>query len=247
MLKKQKLKQLEKYNSRDLYNLNKIDKNIKTVGKIIKGIVIITFIIIMLSSIISTSQMKNRRLIRSCMNIYLKEDFEEIPSNIDIWGNGFYIYKLENIPDLEIHAFFNKNKNVFIQDFNERIHKYFWEKWEDVNKESFVVKEEYEEYKLALTTKKSWILKYKTYIEVENYNEMLEAVETIIRFKKFMGEYSSIMASSYIKIGNEMILPNNVSPQTDDEIRESAKLQYIRIVKKNNLNYNDITKEIIDK
>lgn len=121
-----------------------------------------------------------------------------------------------------------------MNDFDDRIYKYFWEKWENPNKNNFIVSEKYEDYKYNLFSKKDWILKYETYIEVNNYAEMLDAVETIIKFKETMGHYSSIIVHSYIKIGDYTILPNNASSQTNDEIRKSAKIQYNEIMKNNN-------------
>lgn len=121
-----------------------------------------------------------------------------------------------------------------MNDFDDKIYKYFWKKWENPNKNNFIVSEKYENYKYNLFSKKDWILKYETYIEVNNYTEVLDAVETIIKFKETMGHYSSIIVHSYIKIGDYTILPNNASPQTNDEIRESAKTQYNEIMKNNN-------------
>lgn len=234
MIKKERLKELEQYNSENLDNLIKMNRNMKKTGKIIKIIAIVAFIVIIFNSIISTSQIKYSRIRKNLMKTSCNNDIEEISSGTDIFGNGFYIYKLEDISNIEIHSFFHKSKNIFIEDSSDRIYKYFWEKWGDSSKSNFIVKEKYEDYKYKLISKKDWILNYETYIEVNNYEEMLEAVEDIIRFKSSMGNYSSIIISSYIKIGNQTILPNNVSPQTNDEIRESAKKQYEEIMK----NYN---------
>lgn len=238
MFKKRELKNVEKYYSENIEDLEKIDRNIKKISKIIKTILIGTFILIIFNSIISTSQIKYSRIRKNLMKTYCNNDVKEMASGTNIFGNGFYIYKLDNIPSIEIHSFFHKSKNIFVEDSSARICKYFWEKWEDAKKSDFIVYEKYEDYKYNFISKKGWILNYETYVEVKNYEEMLEAVETIIRFKKFMGNYSSIIIRSYIKIGNEMILPNNVSPQTNNEIRESAKRQYEEIMKKYRENNN---------
>lgn len=43
-----------------------------------------------------------------------------------------------------------------------------------------------------------------------------------------------------------IILPNNVSTQTDEDILESAQRQYIDVIKNNNLNYDDIPKDVFE-
>ena len=63
---------------------------------------------------------------------------------------------------------------------------------------------------------------------MNNYEELLEATETIIKFRKYMS-YPQIIVESYIKYNDNFILPHNASIQTDDEIRKSAKEQFLSI------------------
>jgi len=229
MSRKEKFSKLEQY---DLNKLKRTSEIMKKVGRFVIVIFIILFILIVSSSIISTNNSKNARFRKSIIKIYSDADIKEISYKTDIFGNGQYVYKLGDIQELEIHGFYDKNKDIFVEDVSARIYKYFWERWNDSAKDKFKVVEKYIEYQNNVPIVREWILEYETYIEVENYNEMLEAVETIIRFKQFMGNYSSIIVKSYIKIGNEMILPNNTSPQTHDQIRKSAISQYERKVEK---------------
>lgn len=159
--------------------------------------------------------------------------FNEEKAGLNIIGNGFLIYKVEEIPELEIHAFLHRANDIFIEDTTERMYKYFFEKWEDPDKSKFHVEESYEDYTYGLRKEKNWFLKFKTYIEVNSYEEMLEATEIIIRFRKYMS-YPKMLIDSYIKYGDRFILPHNVSHQTDDEIREMAKKLFLD----NNTNYN---------
>lgn len=246
MKKRYKIREIEKYNADNLDNLKRIDIRMKRIGKFIIISMIIIFLTIIFHSIISTKQMKYSRLRKELIKVHTGTEIEEISIKTSINGNGFYKYKLKDIEEIEIHAFFHRGKDIFIEDSNERIYKYFFEKWNDIDKNKFVVVEEYEDYKYNFTTKENWFLNYKTYIEVKSYEEMIGAVESIIRFKKTMGNYSSNIIKCYIKIGNNMILPNNVSPQTDDAILKSAQRQYIDVIKNNNLNYDDIPKEILE-
>lgn len=153
---------------------------------------------------------------------------EEKAVNVNLKGNGFLTYKIDGLNNLEIHAL-SKDDYTFINDLESRMYKYFFEKWEDENKYKFSIEENYEDYSYNLTTKKGWILNYKTYIDVNNYEEMLDATELIIKFRKYT-QYPNIIMESYIRFNNQTILPHNVSSQTDDEIRESAKEQYLKIV-----------------
>lgn len=224
MSRKEKFSKLEQY---DLNELKRTSEIMKKTGKFSIIIFFILFIIIVSSSVISTNNSKNGRFRKSIIKIYSDADIKEISYKTDIFGNGQYIYKLENLPNLEIHGFY-ENKDIFVEDVSARIYKYFWERWNDSAKDKFKVVEKYMEYQNNVPIERNWILEYETYIEVEDYNEMLEAVETIIRFKQFMGNYSNIIIRSFIKIGDKIILPNNTSPQTYDQIRKSAILQYER-------------------
>lgn len=193
---------------------------------IIIGIVII--ITILVSSWSSSMRFKyERRRISNLEDIY-QLDFTEKAINTDITGNGFLTYKIAEIPEIEVHAISKKDDNVFIEDTEARIYKYFFDVWNDLDKNKFKVEEYYEDYTYKLHTKKNWILKFKTYIEVNNYEELLEATETIIKFRKYMS-YPQIIVESYIKYNDNFILPHNASIQTDDEIRKSAKEQFLSI------------------
>ena len=71
---------------------------------------------------------------------------------------------------------------------------------------------------------------YYTYIEVNNYEEMLQATEDIINFIEYMGNRSMIVRS-YIKVNNSFIIPHGTQNESNEEIRESAKWQYNSLVK----------------
>lgn len=159
--------------------------------------------------------------------------FNEKRAGLNITGNGFYIYNVEEIPELEIHGFLHRGNDIFIEDTTERMYKYFFEKWKDPDKSKFHIDESYEDYKYGLHTEKNWFLRFKTYIEVNSYEEMLEATEIIIKFRNYMS-YPEMIIESYIKYGDRFILPHNVSHQTDEEIRNMAKSEFLD----NNSNYN---------
>lgn len=99
----------------------------------------------------STKQIKYSRLRKESIKVHTGTEIEEISIKTSINGNGLYKYKLKDIGEIEIHAFFHKSKDIFIEDSNDRIYKYFFEKWNNVDKNKFVVVEEYDDYKYNFT------------------------------------------------------------------------------------------------
>ncbi len=234
-IQKEKNKTIEKYGF-DIYEnfQNKNSKEALKKRKHIKRTVIIIniilIIILILSCCLNLVQFKYKRTRISNLQSIYQLNFEEKSVNTDITGNGFLIYKIEEIPELEIHAIAKKNDNTFIEDVEAKIYKYFFDRWNNPDKNKFIVEESYDDYTYKLYRKKNWILRFKTYIEVNNYEEMLNATETIIKFRNYMN-YPQIIVESYIKYDNKLILPHNVSNQKDDEIRESARTQFDLIKK----------------
>ena len=157
-------------------------------------------------------------------------------------GNGFYTFELENNPEIITHAFMKDDK--FGTDINARIYKYYFEKWNSPNKRFFIVNESYKDVSYLFINKKDWILNYKTYIDVNNYSEMLDAFEKIVEFISYMGD-SYVLIDSYIRFNGELILPHNVSIQTYEHMKAMAIRQYISIVKKYNLSTDDIPKDVM--
>lgn len=74
---------------------------------------------------------------------------------------------------------------------------------------------------------------------------MIDATEAIIRFLQYMNK--PVNVETYIRFNETDILPNSFSPATYNQIRENAKLQYIQILKKNNLKHNDVPRYIYHK
>lgn len=212
----------QKQNSKEAIKRRRIIKRATII------ICIVTIITIIVSSWFSSIRSKYERSRISNLEDIYQLNFSEKAINTDITGNGFLTYKIAEIPEIEVHAVSKKEDNAFIEDTEARIYKYFFDTWNDLDKNKFKVEEYYEDYTYKLHTKKDWILKFKTYIEVNNYDELLDATETIIEFRKYM-PYPQIIVGSYIKYNDNFILPHNASIQTDDEIRKSAKEQFLSI------------------
>lgn len=123
------------------------------------------------------------------------------------------------------------------------MHKYLFENWENPEKDRFVVEQELTEQGL---------LSYKTYLEIETYEDLINATDLLIDFLNYEekwnkdndkviniwwhkedGEYIVPIGKIYfIKNGN-MILPYNGLFQTESEIREQAIKRFLEIEKIN--------------
>jgi hypothetical protein len=207
----------------------KTDKKIKSKNKntksIIRLIVILFIVILVYILICNIKSTKFNMQITSTIKDCCGENIEKIYSKTDLSGNGFYKYRVIDIPDIEIHVYAIEKENICIEDTYSRYYKYYFEKWQYDNKEKFTVQETYQDYKYKNITKEKWILNYQTYIEVTNYEEFIEATNDIINFIEYMGN-NDVLIKSYIKFQDIMILPHNVSEQTAEQIMESAKKQW---------------------
>ena len=120
-------------------------KNIKKLAIMICVILIIILIIIVCAN---TVQMKYKLArISNLKSVYLL-DFKEETVNADITGNGFFIYQIEQLPELEIHAVSKRKEETFIEDTEAKIYQYFFNKWNSPNKNKFKVEESYGRKKL---------------------------------------------------------------------------------------------------
>jgi len=188
-----------------------------------KIFIIMAFIIlfIIINSILKSYWYQFRRdnLIYIC-----RENAEETAFKTDIFGNGLYIYKMRSIPDVEGHAIMNIFKSdedgKFTIDIVDRIHKSYFEKWEDNEKEKFTIEENYDE---------GWLLNYETYIETSNYSEVMEAARIIVKYIDYFGIKVSLGNHIYIKYGDNVIIPQTGSGQSGDRIIRNVQQGYNNI------------------
>ena len=223
---------IEEYTKKKLSkeSLEKEKKRNKRI-KIVIVLVIILGIFLQINSI--SMQGKSRieeKLINEIKNSYYNEDIEIVTEQTYWKGRGFYQLRVKDIPDIVYNAVVtgdNFNETGYSSDFQSRYYKYYFEKWEDEHKYKFIPNEVYEDCSYGIITKKNWRLTFYTYIEVNNYEEMLEATEDIIRLLEFIGN-RKIFVASYIKVGNEFIIPVG---ETNEEVRENFKMQYEDAIK----------------
>lgn len=197
--------------------------------KILKYGVVLLIIFSIFFSIHSIKQNELKMIRINNIELISGNQVEEIPVKTKFNGDGLYSYQVKNEPNILIHAYFIKNKNKFESDTESRIYKYYFEKWQDSEKEKFIVEEKYEDAKCGLIYKKNWILRYRTIIEVTNYDEMISATKIIIRFIEYMGN-RNVPINSYIKIGDNLIAPQTSNDLSNEEIMKSAIIQYNNIM-----------------
>lgn len=210
-------------------SIEKRKKRSKTI-KIAVVLFIVLCIFIQLNSVSMKSKLKiEENLIEDIKSAY-NEDVEIISDQTYWRGKGFYTLRLKDIPEIEYNAVVTDNNfyEGYSSDFVSRYYKYYFENWKDENKYKFVPNEVYEDNVYKFFKRENERLTFYTYIEVNSYEEMLEATEDIIRFIEYMGN-NSITVGSYIKVGDELIIP---SGKNNEEIRKSAKWQYEEIIKR---------------
>lgn len=197
--------------------------------KILKYGVVLLIIFSIFFSIHSIKQNELKMIRINDIETYYGSKVKEIPVKTSFNGNGLYMYQMNNEPNILIHTYVIKDKNIFEKDTESRFYKYYFEKWQDAEKEKFIVEEKYEDVKCGLIFEKDWILKYRTIIEVKNYDEMISATKAIIRFIEYMGN-RRVIVNSYIKVGDNLILPQNTNDLNNEEIMKSAIIQYNNIM-----------------
>lgn len=217
-------KYTEKTFSKD--GLEKRKKRNKLI-KILIVLIILLTIFIQINSVNMKIKTSVREKLTNDIEKYYNEEVEIISEKTYWRGNGFYTLKTKNTPNIEMHVVIDGENTS--NDLDDRYYKYYFEKWQNENKNKFVVNESYEDYTYKTKTMPNWQLNYYTYIEVSNYEQMLQATEDIISFIEYTGN-RTIIIGSYIKINDNLIIPHGTPNETNEEIRESAKWQYDRLL-----------------
>ena len=101
--------------------------------------------------------------------------------------------------------------------------KYYFDKWESETKENFKIIEKEE----------NTILNYETYIEIDNYEELIKAVESINEFYEYSKQMLFASWNVYIKYNNNRIYPYTSSSNNTEDAMNNAKQQFENIASKN--------------
>ena len=238
---------INKSNSPSRKKINKIWSILVSALKSFKIVIIILVIILVFAGIY---------LFKDSTSIFIDiEEFVESEvgkvtlvssSNTDDYQNGIFTLKLDKIPEIEIHAY-KKYFNID-DDSLSRVYKYLFNKWDNLNKNKFVVEEYYKDIEsIDNEIINDWLLVYNTCIKITNYSELMEATELVLDFAKYeekmINHYSNFPCS--IQFNDEFINPYN--SESKDKILEYVQEWYVNIIKENNLNSSDIPNEILEK
>ena len=100
-----------------------------------------------------------------------------------------------------------KNKGNLKEDYIARRQKYYFDKWESETKEKFIVKEDVNDT----------ILKFETYIEINNYDEIISAVKSINEFSEFCNNKKDFAYWNIFIKYEKIIIDPYTSPSTTEE------------------------------
>ena len=138
-----------------------------------------------------------------------------ISQDTDNKGNGKYVIKLKN-SDVDIIFNAVKDKGSLKEDYIARSQKYYFDRWESKAKENFKIVEKEE----------NDILNYETYIEIDNYDELIKAVESINEFFEYSRQKLFAAWNVYIKYGKIIIDPYTSSSDTKEDAIKNAQDQF---------------------
>lgn len=188
---------------------------------------------IVFSNITSAHNVNVKESIESSTNIKI----ELISKNEDEKKfKGEYYFKVKKCP--EIHFFATKNYGQEKNDLSENLHRYLFEKWDNPNKNKF------EKY---INRTNEGFLEYKTYININTYDELLEGTELIIEFLEYVEKWNienGKVINIWYKGDDEFVYPlgqiylmkndNIITPyrewfQTKEGIIKEAKEQYEKL------------------
>lgn len=220
------------------YTKNRLSKEAqekaKKRNKKIKIIIVLAIIVVIFLQINSISMrgkaITEEKILKQVEDSYYNEEVEIISEQTYWKGRGFYQLRVKDTPDIVYNVVVTGDdfgRTGYSDDFQSRYNKYYFEKWEDEHKDKFIPNEVYEDYPYGLITKKNLFLTFYTYIEVNSYEELLEASEDIIRFLEFIGN-RKIFGGTYIKVKDKLLTPIG---ENNEEVRENFKKQYEDAIK----------------
>ena len=144
---------------------------------------------------------------------------EIIEKNVDEDRNVDYILTTKDNPDIRFNA--HVEWRSLAEDYADRCHKYYYEKWENENKGMLKTIEEIGENN---------ILKYEQYIEIANNEQLEKAVNLIYELKEFAGKDFFPDWNIYIIAENQRMYLFNSANLTREEILKRMQEMYNRVL-----------------
>ena len=210
-------------------------------------IILVSYIIFLIGVqlYISLANMKNARHanVETSIETSSNIDIEIISKNVEEkYGNGEYYFKIKKVPEITFKA--TKNYSQIKDDLLDNLYKYLFENWTDSDKNKFIVAEEISE---------DGFLSYETYININTYDELISATDTVIKFIQYAENWNKInkkvvhvwqqkegqfviplQLNIYLKKGDSVILPYSSMFQTAEEIKEQSINSYNNLIELDN-------------
>lgn len=233
--KEKNLNYIENYGV-DIYEKGKKKKNsekiINFINKIIKIILIIFAIAV--AVFIVWLLLYRWQIVYDKVHIDPKETIEvmydtkinEVSKNLDSNSNGSYVYEIKNNPEIKFNVIVKwASMN---EDYADNCQKYFYEHWQNTNKD--IIQTNISYYEDA-------ILKYEQYVQIENEDEIENAVKIMYDFISSAENYFSPDWNLYLKLNDGYrIYPFDYYNIDLNTSINKAKAEYLKRLENNNLN-----------
>lgn len=245
--KKQKMNYVETYGV-DIFHKKKEEKKYRITEKLFnffyrtaKTILIILIFVIIIGTFIGLFwyyDYINSKLhadpVDTISSMYDKK-VKIVSKDIDENKNGTYILTTKENKELEFNAIVNWKE--LTQDYSDRCQKYYYNKWENPDKNKINTIETYEN--------DGKILKYEQYIKIENKEEITDAVKLIQDFIKSAGEFFFPDWNIYLLVDNQKIYLFTSIVINEEQIINDAENRFEQIKNNEIINENNNNNEQI--
>ena len=195
-------------------------KGLKVTGGVFKLITfIVILIIVFISGVFVHMYLSNLRgkvtidVVPTIQNMYSIK-VKVISKNVDKEKDGIYRLQLKNNKEIQFTAI--KEGNSLKEDYLDRTHLYYFNKWNSNNKEKFKINENIN----------NEILEYDMYIEINSYEDIEDAVNIMFEFEEFCKEKFFRLWDIYLIKENKRIYPYQNNTITREEAINYSKEIY---------------------
>ena len=129
------------------------------------------------------------------ISLMYNKNVKVVSRDIDEDKNGTYILTTKENEEIRFYAVVNWNS--LTQDYSDRCQKYYYEKWQNDNKNLINVSEYINDNK---------ILEYEQYIKIDKYEQIEEAVSLLCEFKEFAGKDFFPDWNIYLIVNNQELV-----------------------------------------
>lgn len=229
--KKQKMNYIETYGV-DIFNEKEkkrgrriLEKLFKLLYGIAKAILIILIFVIIIGTFavlfMKYQEIENKLHVDPVETISLmyNKNVKVVSRDIDEDKNGTYILTTKENEEIRFYAVVNWNS--LTQDYSDRCQKYYYEKWQNDNKNLINVSEYINDNK---------ILEYEQYIKIDKYEQIEEAVSLLCEFKEFAGKDFFPDWNIYLIVNNQRMYPFTSLNENKENVIKKMQEMYNKII-----------------